>query len=383
MKNIYLLGATGSIGTQVLEIAKKYPKQYKIITISGYNNVQRLKNIIEDFSPKFVACKDLDTMNILKNEYRDVEFGYGEEGLIKAATYNKEDKNGYLLNALVGSSGLVPTVEAIKINRNILLANKETLVMAGNYVMDLVKKHNVLFYPIDSEHSAIWQCLKCGKKKDVKRIIITASGGSFRDKTKEELENVTISDALNHPNWSMGKKITIDSATMMNKGFEVIEAHHLFDMPVSKIETIVHKESIIHSVVEYKDTSMVAVMNEHSMLVPISYAMSYPNRYKLPVKNLDLAELGSLHFEKMDFEKYPCLKLAYEAIGMGGLAPAVLNGANEAAVNLFLNGKIKFLDIYKIVKDSLNNFENIENPSIENIIDIDKKVQNEILSKYN
>ena len=383
MKNIYLLGATGSIGTQVLEIAKKYPKQYKIITISGYNNVQGLKNIIEDFSPKFVACKDLDTMNILKNEYRDVEFGYGEEGLIKAATYNKEDKNGYLLNALVGSSGLVPTVEAIKINRNILLANKETLVMAGNYVMDLVKKHNVLFYPIDSEHSAIWQCLKCGKKKDVKRIIITASGGSFRDKTKEELENVTISDALNHPNWSMGKKITIDSATMMNKGFEVIEAHHLFDMPVSKIETIVHKESIIHSLVEYKDTSMVAVMNEHSMLVPISYAMSYPNRYKLPVKSLNLAELGSLHFEKMDFEKYPCLKLAYEAIEMGGLAPAVLNGANEAAVNLFLNGKIKFLDIYKIVKDTLNNFENIENPSIENIIDIDKKVKNEILSKYN
>ena len=383
MKNIYLLGATGSIGTQVLEIAKKYPKQYKIITISGYNNVQGLKNIIEDFSPKFVACKDLDTMNILKNEYRDVEFGYGEEGLIKAATYNKEDKNGYLLNALVGSSGLVPTVEAIKINRNILLANKETLVMAGNYVMDLVKKHNVLFYPIDSEHSAIWQCLKCGKKKDVKRIIITASGGSFRDKTKEELENVTISDALNHPNWSMGKKITIDSATMMNKGFEVIEAHHLFDMPVSKIETIVHKESIIHSLVEYKDTSMVAVMNEHSMLVPISYAMSYPNRYKLPVKSLNLAELGSLHFEKMDFEKYPCLKLAYEAIEMGGLAPAVLNGANEAAVNLFLNGKIKFLDIYKIVKYTLNNFENIENPSIENIIDIDKKVKNEILSKYN
>ncbi len=375
MKNIYLLGATGSIGTQTLEIIKKHPKLYKIITITGYNNLNRLMEITKEFKPLFVGLKDEESEIAFKKVFKDVETGVGEEGLIKAATYNSNDENGYLLNALVGSIGLLPTVEAIKIKRNVLLANKETLVIAGDNVMALAKEKNVKIFPIDSEHSAIFQALRVGSKKNLKRIIITASGGAFRDYNKEDLKNVKPADALKHPNWTMGSKITIDSATMMNKGFEVIEAHHLFNIPYNRIETIIHKESIIHSIVEYSDTSMVAIMNDHSMIVPISYALSYPKRIKMNINSLSLENLGTLNFAKMDIEKYDCLRLAYKAIKMGGLAFATLNAANEVAVHLFLNNKIAFLDIPKIIEKELDELENIEKPTISEIIACDKKVK--------
>ena len=287
-----------------------------------------------------------------------------------------------VVNALVGSSGLEPTVEAIKKKRDIALANKETLVIGGELINKLVKKHGVKLIPVDSEHSAIMQCLNGEDNSSIKRIVITASGGSFRNLSRNELQNVTVNDALKHPNWNMGAKITIDSATMMNKGFEVIEAHYLFGVEYDKIETVLHTESVVHSLVEFNDSSIIAHLGNPDMRVPISYALNYPVRTEYSGESLDLIKLGSLHFEELSYKRYPLLKIAIDAGISKGLNPTTLNAANEACVSLFLNGKIKFLDIEEIVSECLNVFPNDININLDKIIERDLVVKDYVFNKY-
>lgn len=377
--NIYLLGATGSIGTQVLEVIRG--NNYKVKSISVGKNIDRTIEIIEEFKPEFVSCLYEEDMINLQSKYPNIKFGYGDKGLIEAATYSIED--GFLINAVVGVAGLIPTIEAIKKGRNILLANKETLVVGGEIVTKLAKENNVKLFPIDSEHSAIFQCLQGHRKEDVNRIIITASGGTFRDKTRDQLKNVTVEEALKHPNWSMGKKITIDSATMVNKGLEVIEAHYLFDIDYDHIETIIHKESIIHSMVEYKDKTVIAQLSVPDMKIPIQYALTYPRKLDInQFETLNLLELKTLSFEEMNFERFPLLKLAYHVGKTGGLLPAVYNASNEVAVDLFLRGKISFLEIEDIIFETVGKTNNKLNPTIFDIIEMDKVVREQILQKY-
>ncbi|MDQ0227573.1 1-deoxy-D-xylulose-5-phosphate reductoisomerase [Metabacillus niabensis] len=372
MKNISLLGATGSIGIQTLDVIASHPNEFKLVSMSFGTNYQKGIEIINKFHPKFVSVKDKATYDILKDTFtkEEISFHYGEEGLIEAAIYDGVD---VLVNAVVGSVGLIPTLRAIENNITIALANKETLVTAGHIVTELAKKHNVSILPVDSEHSAIFQCLQGENEKSIERLIVTASGGSFRDKTRAELEGVTVEQALNHPNWSMGAKITIDSATMMNKGLEVIEAHWLFNMPYEKIDVLLHKESIIHSLVEFQDHSIIAQLGTPDMRVPIQYALTYPNRLPLMHgKRLDLSEIGQLHFEKADFSRFRCLQYAYESGKIGGTMPTVLNAANEEAVAAFLKGKISFLHIENLIETSLEKHENIALPSLEQIQEVDK-----------
>lgn len=382
MKHIYLLGATGSIGSQTLDIIRQNPDAFKVRTLSANHRLNELKPLIEEFHPRYVSVGTKEDQSALQAIYPLLAIGFGPEGLIGAATYDAFDKDSLLVNALVGIAGLVPTVEAIKIGRDVALANKETLVVAGDIINDLLKTHQVRLYPIDSEHSAIWQCLQGENLEKVQKLIITASGGSFRDLSRNQLTDVTVEDALRHPNWSMGPKITIDSATMMNKGFEVIEAHHLFHIAPDKIETILHRESIVHSMVEFIDHSTVAQLSSHDMRLPISYALFYPNRMDNPVESINLSKLGILTFEAIDFKRYPCLSFAYQALKTGGNAPAVLNAANEAAVALFLNRKITFLQIESIIEEALQNTQIFQNPTLEQLILTDQAVKNDIFQRY-
>ncbi len=379
---LFLLGATGSIGKQTLDIVRSSNGKFSVETIAANKSIGKVKEIIEEFKPKFVSVGLLEAMKDLEKLYPNVEFGYGEEGLIKAATYGVKGED-LVVNAVVGSAGLSPTYYAIKKGRNIALANKETLVIGGDLIKPMLKQYKVSLIPIDSEHSAIMQCLHGEEHKTVENIIITASGGSFRDKTRGDLKGVTVEDALNHPNWSMGAKITIDSATMMNKGLEVIEAHHLFDVPYSKIKTVLHKESIIHSLVEYNDTSMLAHLGNPDMRVPISYAINYPNRVPYKGEPLDLVKLGKLHFEELSHERFPMLEYAYMAGEKGNIFPAVLNAANEAAVSLFLNGKITFLQIEEIVLQCLNKFNSEVKLSLESILETDSLVKDYVFKTHN
>lgn len=379
--NLFILGVTGNIGMQTLDIVRRSKEKYNVVAISGNLNFEKMKDIIKEFNPKYVSMGKREDVNRLEKLYPNVEYGYGNDGLIKAATYGDLGED-LVVNAVVGSIGLEPTINAIKKGRNIALANKETLVIGGEIINDLLDKYKVKLIPIDSEHSAIMQCLKNEDSSTIKNIIITASGGSFRDKTRKELEKVTVKDALNHPNWSMGAKITIDSATMMNKGLEVIEAHYLFNVSYDKIKTVLHRESIIHSLVEFNDTSVIAHLGNPDMRVPINYALSYPDRIPYNGTSLDLVKLGSLHFEELSYEKYPLLKVAIEAGISKGLNTTTLNAANEAAVSLFLNGKITFLQIEEIIKESLGKFENDLNITLRKILDRDLKVKDYILSKY-
>ena len=370
MRDVYIVGAQGSIGLQSLDVIREYNNEFKVIGLSLGRDLSKAKEIIEEFKPEIICLREKQNIDLSYNPI----IVYGDSGLLEIARYKKSN-DSLFINALVGIAGLLPTVEAIKSGKNIALANKETLVVAGDIINSLVKKYNVSLLPIDSEHSAILECLVGENKKDVKRLIITASGGSFRDKTREELKDVTKEMALNHPNWKMGSKITIDSATMMNKGFEVIEAHHLFGISYDKIDTILHKESIVHSMVEYDDGVIKAAIGSADMHTPIAYALRYPHHEKINNKPLDLIGLN-LHFEKLDMERFPCLKYAYDAANKGGIYPAVLNAANEAAVRLFLNDKISFLDIESIIYTEITNkkYEAIM-PTLENII----KVSNEII----
>ncbi|WML31817.1 1-deoxy-D-xylulose-5-phosphate reductoisomerase [Neobacillus sp. OS1-32] len=373
MKTISLMGATGSIGTQTLDIIREHPEEFSLKAMSVGKNVVLTRKIIEEFQPELVSVQNYIDYNTLKEEYPHIKFIYGEEGIMETATYEKAD---ILVNAVLGSIGLNPTLKAIEAGKTIAIANKETLVTAGHLVMEAASKHNVAILPVDSEHSAIFQSLQGEKDKNIERLILTASGGSFRDRTRSELENVTVEEALNHPNWSMGAKITIDSATMMNKGLEVIEAHWLFDLPYEKIDVLLHKESIIHSMVEFHDSSIKAQLGTPDMRVPIQYALTYPDRLPLATgKRLDLAKIGQLHFQEMDFKRFRCLQFAYEAGKIGGTMPTVLNAANETAVAAFLQGKIRFLQIEDLVEKALNQHQTVEFPSLDLIQEIDKETR--------
>lgn len=380
MKELILLGASGSIGTQTLDIVREFNDKFQVLGLSVGSDLEKAKKIIEEFKPKLVVTKTLEDLNELKNLFKDVDFDYGDNGLINLATFEKENLNVTLVVALVGTVGLLPTIEAIKIKRNIALANKETLVIAGEIVMNLARENNVTIFPIDSEHSAIYQGLVGENHNDIKKLIITASGGSLREYSREALAKVTKEEALAHPNWKMGAKITIDSATMMNKGFEVIEAHHLFNVGYDKIETIIHKESIIHSIVEFNDSQMKAQMANSDMRMPILYALSYPQR--LEYQN-ELNLVGkNLTFEQMDFDRFPCLKMAYEAAIKGNIYPTVLNASNDCAVRLFLEDKISFLMIEEIIKEALSEATSVSELSLEVILETEKNVREKIIKKY-
>ncbi|GLB59313.1 1-deoxy-D-xylulose-5-phosphate reductoisomerase [Cytobacillus sp. NCCP-133] len=369
MKYISLMGATGSIGTQTLDIINEHPQDFKLVAMTAGRNIDLARKIIRDFQPELVSLSEKSFADTLKAEFPAITFTYGHDGLIEVAVYPKSE---ILVNAVLGSVGLQPTLQAIEGKKTIAIANKETLVTAGHLVMEAAKRNGVKLLPVDSEHSAIFQSLQGEREKNIERLILTASGGSFRDRSRKELETVTVEEALNHPNWSMGAKITIDSATMMNKGLEVIEAHWLFGMDYSKIDVLLHKESIIHSMVEFHDSSVIAQLGTPDMRVPIQFALTYPDRLPLPSANrLNLAEIGRLHFAKMDFERFRCLQFAYEAGKAGGTMPAVLNAANEAAVAAFLDGKITFLQIEDFIERALSSHDNISNPSLDQIQETD------------
>lgn len=375
MKNIYILGGTGSIGTQTLDIIRRQPDTFKLVGISLGRSDKKNDQILSEFNVEIACLRSDAKLHLYQKKYHQTKFVVGDAGLIEIAKYPKP---GILVNALAGSVGLYPTIEAIKHKKDIALANKETLVMAGDIVNQYILDYQVKLLPIDSEHAAIWQTIDHEQFKDIKKIVITASGGSFRDKTRDELIEVTVDDALSHPNWKMGPKVTIDSATMMNKGLEVIEAHHLFHLDYDHIETILHQESMVHGITYFNDGTIKISMGENDMRIPISYALNYPERYRF---DSDMT-LVDLHFKPMDFNRYPLLALAYEVGKKGGLLPTVMNAANEAAVRLFLDGQITFLNIEEIVMRTVRGFKNILNPSLEEIIQTDKDIQNEIIAFY-
>ncbi|SDM98851.1 1-deoxy-D-xylulose 5-phosphate reductoisomerase [Paenibacillus sp. yr247] len=369
MKRIAILGSTGSIGTQTLDIVAHAPEKFQVEALSGGYNSQLMIEQVKMFSPKIVsvATKEL-AEEVSKNISSDTKVLYGEEGLMEVAASTDAD---LVVTALVGSQGLKPTMAAIEAGKHIGLANKETLVSAGHIVTDAVRRKGVALLPIDSEHSAIFQCLNGENRSQIAKITLTASGGSFRDKSRAELEGVTVEQALKHPNWSMGAKITIDSATMVNKGLEVMEAHWLFNLSYDQIDVLLHPESVIHSYVEFVDNSIIAQLGNPDMRVPIQYALTYPDRYPTPTKRLDLASIGKLHFREMDYKRYPCLRMAFESGEQGGTSPTVYNAANEIAVARFLKGEITFLQIEQVIEAVLQKHESLANPNIDVIHDQD------------
>lgn len=377
MKKISLLGATGSIGWQTYDILKEQRDAFQLVAFSSGRNIEKTREMIETLKPELVSVQLEEDACSLAKEYPQIQFTFGAKGLVEVATH---PESTVLVNAVLGSVGLESTLAAIRMGKTIAIANKETLVTAGHLVMAEAKKHKATILPVDSEHSAIFQSMNGENPKNIERLIITASGGSFRDKTRDQLKHVTVADALNHPNWSMGAKITIDSATMMNKGLEVIEAHVLFDMPYDKIDVLLHRESIIHSLVEYHDTSVIAQLGTPDMRVPIQYALSYPDR--MPLHNgqrLNLAQIGQLHFQEMDFERYPALRLAYEAGRTGGTILTAMNAANEAAVAAFLQGKITFLEIDETIERVMQAHNNILVPDLQTILQVDGETRKTVL----
>jgi 1-deoxy-D-xylulose-5-phosphate reductoisomerase len=367
-KNISILGSTGSIGTQTLDVIRNLG-DVKVWSMTANTSIELFEKQIREFKPKLVCVMNEEKAVELKKNISDlsVKVVSGMDGLVEAATMSEADT---VVNSVVGNIGLVPTVAAIKSGKNIALANKETLVTSGELVMKLVKENNVAMYPVDSEHSAIFQSLQGNESNKIKRILLTASGGPFRK--VDDLKNVTLADALNHPNWSMGKKITIDSATMMNKGLEVIEAKWLFDVSLGQIQVVVHPQSIVHSAVEYEDGAVIAQMGVPDMKVPIQYALTYPKREPNPFPKLDLFSVGTLTFEEADPEKFKCLALAYRAIETGGTMPAVLNAANEIAVGRFIDEKIAFVDIPKLIETTMNAYTVKYNYTLEDVLEADK-----------
>lgn len=375
MKKITILGSTGSIGTQTLDVVRKNKDKFEVVAISANSSVDLLLEQILEFNPKYVAVYNEESANKLKNMIPNniyIEVLSSMEGLVRICELKEVD---IVLTAVVGMIGLVPTMAAIKAKKTIALANKETLVTAGEIVMEEAKKNNVDILPVDSEHSAIFQCLNGERKKDVEKIILTASGGPFRGKNKEELINVTKNQALKHPNWDMGRKISIDSSTLMNKGLEVIEAKWLFDVDVEDIDIVVHPQSIVHSMVSFKDSSVMAQLGCPDMRLPIEYALTYPGRSETDFKRLDLAKIATLTFEKPDMETFPCLQLAFKVLKLGGTYPTVLNAANEVLVNEFLDDKIGFYDIPYYIERSLEQHNNRSNPTLEDILEVDKETR--------
>ncbi|MBC2318943.1 1-deoxy-D-xylulose-5-phosphate reductoisomerase [Listeria booriae] len=373
MRKINLLGATGSVGSQTLEIVREHPELFQVVALSFGRNMKLGMAVIEEFKPELVSVEHRRDYEKLKLEFPNLKVYYGAMGLQEVATYAHGD---ILINAVMGSVGLQPTLDAIAAGKEIAIANKETLVTAGHLVMRAAKEKGIRIVPVDSEHSAIYQCLQGENPANISKLIVTASGGSFRDRTREQLRNVTVAEALTHPNWSMGNKITIDSATMFNKGLEVIEAHWLFNLDYDDIEVVVHRESVIHSMVAFKDGSHIAQLGLPDMRVPIQYALTHPERASISFnKPFDITEFGALHFDKMDFHRFPALKLAYTAGKIGGTMPSVLNAANEIAVAGFLNGQVAFQDIEALVENAMNRHETIANPDLETIFQVDQETR--------
>lgn len=365
MKNIALLGSTGSIGRQTVEVALANPEKIKIRALVAHRSDEVLEQQIAALEPDIAVLSDKEAAARLAKRYHGkTEILAGEEGVLAAATYVGADT---VLASMVGYAGLRPTLAAINCGKHIALANKETLVAAGSIVMQAVADKGVNLTPVDSEHSAIFQALRGGRENEVKRLIITASGGPFRGKKRSELEHVTLAQCLNHPNWSMGKKVTLDSSTLANKGLEVIEAHWLFHMPYEKIAVVVHPQSVVHSLVEFCDGSVIAQMGDPDMRLPIQYALSWPERYPYAFEQLDLVKYGSLTFEAPDLEAFPSLKIAMDCGKAGGTLPCAFNAANEEAVNAFLEGRIKYLDIPYITASVTQAHQNVLTPTIEDI----------------
>lgn len=376
MKNIAILGSTGSIGTQALDIVRMYPDKFNVVGIAAKSNADLLLKQIIEFKPVMASIESIDAYNSIKDKIpAETALICEKDGMIRIAQMEQAD---ILLVSVVGIAGLPAVVAGLKAKKKIALANKEALVTGGKIVSDLVKLNNDIIYPVDSEHSAIFQCLQGKGKNDIRQIILTASGGPFRNFDKDKLRNVTVADALNHPTWNMGKKITIDSATLMNKGLEVIEAKWLFDVAVEKIHPIIHPESVVHSAIEFEDGAVIAQMGEPDMKLPIMYAFEYPERVYSGTGFLDLAKRGSLTFFEPDYEKFPCLSLAFESMKLGGNVPCALNAANEVAVDLFLNEKIRFNDIPKIVEHTIFNVDIINEPTIEDIYETDRYVREKL-----
>ncbi|MEH0019332.1 MAG: 1-deoxy-D-xylulose-5-phosphate reductoisomerase [Desulfobacter sp.] len=371
MKSLSILGATGSIGTSALKIVRLHPDRFTVKALTGANNIRLLANQIREFKPGLVAVLDrdrADELSRLLNGSAKPEILWGEAGFVAAAEYAGADM---VLLAMVGAAGLKPALAAIEAGKQIALANKETLVMAGNLVMEKAREKRVEILPVDSEHSAIFQCLRGNRRRDVKRIFLTASGGPFRARPLETFGDITLTDALAHPTWNMGPKITIDSATLMNKGLEVVEAVQLFDLTHEEIEVLVHPQSIIHSMVGFRDGAVMAQMGVPDMMEAIAYAFSLPSRLPLSTGFPDFAALGALTFEAPDLKKFPSLEFAFEACRQKGTLPAVMNAANEVAVAAFLQEKIGFPDIFRIISSVMGRHTRIDNPELSGIIDAD------------
>lgn len=378
MKKISILGSTGSIGTQTLEVAREN-RDIKVLGLAAGNNIRLLEQQIREFKPRVAAVWTEEKAKELRENIRDLDVKVvsGMDGLIEVSVLEEVE---ILVTAIVGMIGIRPTIEAIKAGKDIALANKETLVTAGHIIMPLAKKHNVKILPVDSEHSAIFQSLQGNSRNALHKILLTASGGPFRGRKREELKNIQVEDALKHPNWEMGRKITIDSSTLINKGLEVIEAKWLFDVDIDQIEVVVHPQSIIHSMVEYVDGAIIAELGTPDMKLPIQYALYYPDRRYLPGARVDFAALSQLTFEKPDLETFYGLRLAFEAGKEGGSLPTVFNAANEFAVSEFLNRKIGYLQIPEIIEKCMRNHKNILNPTVEEILQTEQTVYEQISS---
>jgi len=371
MKEVVILGASGSIGTQALELVKENLDLFKVTRISVGYNIDKLIEILNDFNTlTHVALLDESKIEELKKDYPSIKFYLGSQGIIDLL--NDDPTYDIVLNSIVGFAGLEPSIQSIKNGKRLALANKETMVVAGDIINGLLKDYpQSQIVPVDSEHCAIFQCLKNGQPNEVKKILLTASGGSFRDKTLEELNDVTVAQALNHPNWDMGASITIDSATMLNKGLEVIEAHYLFNVDYQDIEVLIHRQSIIHSMVEFQDSSVIAQLSNPDMKQPISYAFNYPERHIFVDSAIDFSKTINLSLEPVDYTRFKGLKLAFEAGIKGKTYPCVLNASKEVATNAFLKEEISFLDIVDYVEKALNHHKGIDNPSIEQLISVD------------
>ncbi|MCR5608599.1 MAG: 1-deoxy-D-xylulose-5-phosphate reductoisomerase [Lachnospiraceae bacterium] len=374
MKNISILGSTGSIGTQTLEIVRDND-DLNVVALSAGSNIELLEKQIREFKPLIACVADSNKAKELENNIKDTECKVvvGMDGMIECATILQAD---IVVTAIVGMIGIRPTIEAIKASKDIALANKETLVTAGHIIMPLTKEYGINIYPVDSEHSAIFQSLNGENNKELDKVWLTASGGPFRGYSYEQLKTVKLEDALKHPNWSMGRKITIDSASMVNKGLEVIEAKWLFDVDIDDVKVVVHPQSVIHSMVEYKDGAVMAQLGTPDMKLPIQYALYYPERRYLNSKKLDFYELKNITFEKPDMETFKGLKMAYEAGRKGGSLPTVFNAANEKAVSMFLNREISFTNIYDIIEYCINNHKFIDNPTLDEILNTEQEVYN-------
>ncbi|ROR30806.1 1-deoxy-D-xylulose 5-phosphate reductoisomerase [Mobilisporobacter senegalensis] len=380
MKNIVILGSTGSIGTQTLEVARENP-DLNIVALAAFSNIFLLEKQIREFNPEIVCVWDADKSRELSENIKDtnVKVVSGMDGLIECATW---DKGHIVVTAIVGMIGIRPTIEAIKNKKNIALANKETLVTAGHIIMPLAKEMGVHILPVDSEHSAVFQSLNGEKQEQIDKIILTASGGPFRGKTKDELKVMKVEDALKHPNWSMGRKITIDSSTLVNKGLEVIEARWLFDVSFDQVQVVIQPQSVIHSMVQFLDGGIMAQLGTPDMKLPIQYALFYPDRRNLPGERLDFYKLKQITFEEPDFDTFTGLKLAYEVGRAGGSMPTVFNAANEIAVAKFLNREIQYLQIPEIIEYAVREHKNIPNPSVSEILDIEKATYDLIESRW-